>query len=269
MPSGRRAPFVALLTLLQRRFPDLDHPAELIGTGAVLVNGMPSANPRTRVRADAAIRIHRQRPLRGTIKLAHALTSFGVRAAGAVALDLGAAAGGFTQALLDAGAARVYAVDAGPGQLRGWLRADARVINLERTNLAQLSRRHISEPADLITMDLSYLAVAEAIGQIDQRLLAPAAQLIALIKPTFELHTAALADRPDQVATAVEVAAGALEDHGWRVLGQQPSPILGSRGAVEVLVHATLGTRPGAGGAGSGPARYLPAWPQPPRSRPT
>ena len=85
----------------------------------VLVNGVPSANPRTRVRADAAIRIHRPRPLRGTIKLAHALTAFGVRAAGAVALDLGAAAGGFTQALLDAGAARVYAVDAGTGQLRG------------------------------------------------------------------------------------------------------------------------------------------------------
>ncbi len=119
MPTGRRVPFVALLTLLQRRFPDLDDPAELIGQGVVLVNGVPSANPRTCVRADAAIRIHRPRLLRGTVKLAHALTTFGVCAAGVVALDLGAAAGGFTQALLDAGAARVYAVDAGAGQLRG------------------------------------------------------------------------------------------------------------------------------------------------------
>ena len=169
MPTARRAPFVALLTLLQRRFPGLDDPAQLIKEGAVLVNGVPAANPRTRVRADAAIRIRHPRPLRGTIKLAHALTTFGVSAAGAVALDLGAAAGGFTQALLDAGAARVYAVDAGTGQLRGWLRADPRVINLERTNLAQLGPHLIGEPADLITMDLSYLAVADAIGQIDRQ----------------------------------------------------------------------------------------------------
>ena len=124
----RRNPTVPLLTLLNRRFPGLDDPALLIKQGAVLVNGVPAASPRTRVRADAAVRIRQPRPLRGTIKLAHALTVFGVDAAGAVALDLGAAAGGFTQALLNAGAARVYAVDAGAGQLRGWLRADPRVI---------------------------------------------------------------------------------------------------------------------------------------------
>jgi 23S rRNA (cytidine1920-2'-O)/16S rRNA (cytidine1409-2'-O)-methyltransferase len=241
VPSGRRVPFVTLLTLLRRRFPDLDDPARLIGEGVVMVNGIPSANPRARVRTDAAIRIYRPRPLRGTIKLAHALTAFAVRAAGVTALDLGAAAGGFTQALLDGGAARVYAVDAGAGQLRGWLRADPRVINLERTNLAQLGRHLIGTQIDLITMDLSYLAVAGAIGQIDRQLLAPAAQLIALIKPTFELHTATLADQPQQVAAAVKTAVHALEEHGWRVLGEQQSPILGSKGAVEVFVHATSG----------------------------
>ncbi len=169
MSPASRTPFVALLTLLQRRFPGLNDPARLIKEGKVLVNGVPAASPRTRVRADAAIRIRHPRPLRGTIKLAHALTVFGVDAAGAVALDLGAAAGGFTQALLDAGAARVYAVDAGTGQLRGWLRADPRVINLERTNLAQLSPHLISEPVDLVTMDLSYLAVADTIGQIGRQ----------------------------------------------------------------------------------------------------
>ena len=238
MPAAGRAPFASLVTLLQRRFPDLDDPAQLIKEGAVLVNGVPAASPRTRVRADAAIQIRHPRPLRGTIKLAYALAAFGVDAAGAVALDLGAAAGGFTQALLDAGAARVYAVDVGAGQLRGWLRADPRVINLERTNLAELGPRLITEPADLITMDLSYLAVAEAIGQVDRQLLTPATQLIALVKPTFELHAATLADQPQQVAAAVEAAARALEGHGWQVLGQQPSPILGAKGAVEILVHA-------------------------------
>jgi len=245
MPAARRAPVVALLTLLQRRFPGLDDPARLIKEGAVLVGGVPAASPRTRVRADAAIQIRHPRPLRGTIKLAHALTVFGIHAADAIALDLVAAAGGFTQALLDAGAARVYAVDAGAGQLRGWLRADPRVINLERTNLARLGPHLIGEPVDLVTMDLSYLAIADAIGQVDRQMLAPAAQLIALVKPTFELHAATLADQPQQITTATEAAARALEDHGWQVLGQQPSPILGAKGAAEVFIHATSGWRTG------------------------
>jgi 23S rRNA (cytidine1920-2'-O)/16S rRNA (cytidine1409-2'-O)-methyltransferase len=133
--------------------------------------------------------------------------------ADAIALDLGAAAGGFTQALLDAGAARVYAVDADAGLLRGWLRADPRVTSLERTNLARLGPHLIGEPADLVTMDPSYLAITEVIGQVDRQMLAPAAQLIALVKPTFELHAATLADQPQQTA------ARALEDHGWHFLG--------------------------------------------------
>jgi 23S rRNA (cytidine1920-2'-O)/16S rRNA (cytidine1409-2'-O)-methyltransferase len=244
MPAARRAPLVALISLLQRRFPGLDDPARLITQGAVLVNGVPPASPRSRVRADAAIQIRHPRPLRGTIKLACALAAFGIDAAGTVALDLGAAAGGFTQALLDAGAARVYAVDTGAGQLRGWLRADPRVVNLERTNLARLGPHLISEPVDLITMDLSYLAIADAIGQVDRQLLAPAAHLIALVKPTFELHAATLADQPQQITAAVQTAARALGNHGWQVLGQQPSPILGAKGAVEILLHAASGLQP-------------------------
>ena len=235
----RRNPTVPLLTLLNRRFPGLADPVVLIKEGAVLVNAMPAASPRTRVRADAAVRIRHPRLLRGTVKLAHALTTFGVDAAGTVALDLGAAAGGFTQALLDAGAARVYAVDAGAGQLRGWLRADPRVVNLERTNLACLGPHLIVEPAGLVTMDLSYLSIAEAIGQVDRRLLAPSALLIALVKPTFELRAPVLANQPRQVTAAVEAAARALEAHGWQIHAQQPSPILGAKGAVEVLLHAS------------------------------
>jgi 23S rRNA (cytidine1920-2'-O)/16S rRNA (cytidine1409-2'-O)-methyltransferase len=238
VPSHKRAPLVALLTLLRRRFPDLDDPDRLIGEGVILVDGAPATNLRTLVRVDAAVRITHPRPLRGTIKLAHALRTFDIRPAGVVVLDLGAAAGGFTQALLDAGAARVYAVDAGSGQLRGRLRANPKVINLERTNLAQLDRHLIPEPPALVTMDLSYLAVADAIGQIDRRLLASGAQLIALIKPTFELHAGTLADRPEQVRAAVQAAALALAGHGWQVLGDEPSPIMGSRGAVEVFLHA-------------------------------
>ena len=90
-------------------------------------------------------------------------------------------------------------------------------------------------------MDLSYLAIADAIGQLDRQMLAPAAQLIALVKPTFELHAATLADQPQQIAAAAKTAARALEDHGWQVLGQQPSPILGVKGAVEIFIHAASG----------------------------
>jgi 23S rRNA (cytidine1920-2'-O)/16S rRNA (cytidine1409-2'-O)-methyltransferase len=239
----RQAPLVALLTLLQRRFPDLADPVRLISDGAILVDGFPAASAQTRVRADATIQLRRSPELRGTVKLTAALVGFGVDATGVVALDLGAAAGGFTQALLACGAGRVYAVDAGVGQLRGWLRADPRVVSLERTNLAELGPGLIGEPVDLITMDLSYLPVADAVGQLDGHLLAPAAQIIALVKPTFELHSADLADRPDQVAAAADLAVRALARHGWRVRGRMPAPISGARGAIEVFVHAALRPR--------------------------
>jgi hypothetical protein len=77
---------------------------------------------------------------------------------------------------------------------------------------------------DLITMDLSYLAIADAIGQVDQQMLAPAAQLIALVKPTFELHAATLADQPQQVTAATQAAARALENHGWQVWASSHHP---------------------------------------------
>jgi 23S rRNA (cytidine1920-2'-O)/16S rRNA (cytidine1409-2'-O)-methyltransferase len=234
----RQAPLVPLLALLKLRFPDLVDPVGLVTDGAVLVDGVPAASTRTRVRADATIRLRRPPQLRGTVKLSAALAGFGVDAVGAVVLDLGAAAGGFTQALLAAGAARVYAVDAGVGQLRGWLRADPRVISLEHTNLAELGPDLIGEPVDLITLDFSYLSVADAIGQLDWQLVAPGAQLVALVKPTFELHSASLADHPDQIVAAVGIAACALMRHGWRVCGQMPSPIAGARGAIEAFVHA-------------------------------
>lgn len=232
MSSRRSAPLVALDSLLYKR--KISDAAFLISRGRVLVNGVPASNPATRVRSDAAIRI--APPPRGTRKLAPLLAGTCVR--GAVALDLGASTGGFTEALLDAGAARVYAVDAGHGQLLAWLRADPRVRNLERTNLAELNPRLIPEPVDLVTIDLSYLPITDAIGQLDRRLFAPGAEMVALVKPTFELRSATLAASPDDVAKAVDRAAAALAEHGWNVLGQCPSPIRGSHGAVEVFLRA-------------------------------
>lgn len=238
MASPNRAPFVALITLLQHRFPSITDPSRAIARGLVLVDGAPVTNPRSRVRRTASVRVLTPKPLRGTLKLRGALAALDVRTRGKIALDLGAAAGGFTQALLEAGAARVYAVDVGSGQLRGWLRADPRVVKLERTNLADVGPRLVPEPVGLVTLDLSYLALADALPQLDPAVLTPEAELVALVKPTYELRAAELADDPALVAEAVHAVGERMAREGWGVQATVQSPILGSRGAVEVFVHA-------------------------------
>jgi 23S rRNA (cytidine1920-2'-O)/16S rRNA (cytidine1409-2'-O)-methyltransferase len=238
---AQRAPFVALTTLLRRRYPGIDDPAVLVRSGLVLVDGAPAFNPRAQVRADSGIRVIRTRPLRGTLKLQGALDSFALEVGGMVVVDLGAAAGGFAQALLDAGAARVYAVDVGVGQLRSTVRLDPRVVNFEGTNLAGLDDSVIAERIDLVTMDLSYLAVADAVPQLDRLPLAADARLVALVKPTFELHAPALVARPDEIARAVASARKGILASGWKVIDEVTSPIPGSRGAVEVFLHARRG----------------------------
>jgi 23S rRNA (cytidine1920-2'-O)/16S rRNA (cytidine1409-2'-O)-methyltransferase len=177
-------------------------------------------------------------PLRGEAKLRAALAGFDVRATGRICLDLGAAAGGFTRVLLEAGAMRVYAVDAGFGQLLGSLRQDPRVVNLEATNVALLDTRLIPDAIDLVTIDVSYLALAAAVAQLDRIVLAHDADLIGLVKPMFELRLATAPSDAISVDAATERAAAGVAAAGWRVIGAMPSPVLGGRGAVEALLHA-------------------------------
>lgn len=238
MAKKKRAPVVALDALLERRFPDIDDAHGLIAQGVVLVDGAPCLHPAARVRADAALKVLRPVPLRGTRKLAYALQTFPVDVRDRVALDVGAAAGGFTQALLDAGAKTVYALDVGVGQLRGHLRVDPRVVNLERTNVSQLASTLLPEPVDVITMDLSYLSIADAVPQLERVQLTPGAELVALVKPTFELHAPELAATPDDLARAVVAARAALAAAGWAPLADIRSPVPGSKGALEGFVHA-------------------------------
>lgn len=243
MSSKSRAPFVALAALLRRRYPALLDPREAIASGSVLVDGAPIANPSARVRADASVRVLRRQPLRGTVKLQHALRELDVDVGGVVALDIGAAAGGFTEALLQAGAAKVYALDAGVGQLRGWLRSDPRVVNLEGANLGSLGPATLSELVHLVTMDLSYLAVADAICQLDAALCDRNAQLVVLVKPTFELRSAVLEADSVRVDQAVARAVEAITRQGWDVVDCVRCPVTGARGAVEVFVSARLRAR--------------------------
>jgi 23S rRNA (cytidine1920-2'-O)/16S rRNA (cytidine1409-2'-O)-methyltransferase len=176
--------------------------------------------------------------LRGEAKLRAALSGFDVVIDGRVCLDLGAAAGGFTRVLLDAGAARVYAVDAGFGQLLGSLRQDPRVVNLEAVNVAALDTRLIPEVIEIVTIDVSYLALAAAVAQLDRVTIASDAQLIGLVKPMFELRLATAPTDPDLVEAATARAAAGIAAAGWMVMGTMPSPVLGGRGAVEALLHA-------------------------------
>lgn len=163
---------------------------------------------------------------------------------GRVALDVGAAAGGFTRALLARGARRVYAVDAGHGQLVGSLRADPRVVNLEATNLGVLDRRLIPEPVELVTVDVSYLSLALAVPQLARIELAEDADVVALVKPQFELGLARPPDDPATLAEALDRASAGIEAAGWSVRGRIESPLRGAGGSVEFFVHARLRRAP-------------------------
>jgi 23S rRNA (cytidine1920-2'-O)/16S rRNA (cytidine1409-2'-O)-methyltransferase len=163
-----------------------------------------------------------------------------VLVAGRVALDVGAAAGGFTRVLLARGARRVYAVDAGHGQLLGSLRTDPRVINLEATNLGEVDRRLVPDPIELVAIDVSYLALAAAVPQLARVELAAAAELVALVKPQFELGLARPPADGARLAEAVDRATAGMEAAGWEVRGRVESPVRGARGAVEFFVYAEL-----------------------------
>jgi len=222
--------------------PGIADPARPISDGLVRVDGLIVTNPRARVSRGAAVTIAPPpAPPRGARKLAAGLEAFAVPVAGRVALDLGAAAGGFTHTLLAAGARRVYAVDAGYGQLLGSLRADGRVVNLERTNLAELTRVLVPDVIEIVTVDLSYLALARAASQIEAVTIAAAADLVALVKPMYELGLGRPPADPGQRAKAVEMAAAALEETGWRSPRSIECPVPGRRGAIEYLIHLRRG----------------------------
>ena len=229
-----------LVDELARRHPELADPAGAVAAGRVRVDGRFVTNPAARIRRDAAIVVSPGAvALRGEAKLAAALARFPVPVPGAVALDAGAAAGGFTRVLLAHGARRVYAVDAGHGQLLGSLRQDPRVVDLEGVNLGELDRARLPEPVSVVTLDLSYLAVADAAPQLGRVELAAGAHLVALVKPMFELHLAAPPVGDGAVEAAVGRAAGGLAAAGWQVRGSMPSPVTGAGGAREALLHAT------------------------------
>jgi 23S rRNA (cytidine1920-2'-O)/16S rRNA (cytidine1409-2'-O)-methyltransferase len=233
----RKPKFRTLRQELERLRPDLDDFDEAIASGRVLVNGLPGTNPKTQVAPGTSIVIREPKVFRGLTKLRGAVEAFEIDARGRVALDAGASAGGFVQALLEAGARKVYAVEVGYGQLLGSLRQDARVVNLERTNIGQLDREIVPDAIEVISLDLGFLALATGVPQLNQLELAPGADLLALVKPTAELGLPAPPRDEASIREAVERAGAAVGAAGWEVLGAVESPIRGSRGAIEWFLH--------------------------------
>jgi 23S rRNA (cytidine1920-2'-O)/16S rRNA (cytidine1409-2'-O)-methyltransferase len=232
------APRRKLSAELARRRSDLPDPVELIAAGRVLVDGAVVANPDSMVSPGSAIVVDDPEPLRGTLKLGPALDRFGVDPAGRVCLDAGASAGGFTSTLLERGARRVYAVDVGYGQLLGSLRQNERVVNLERTNVADLDEKLVPDAIDLVTLDLGYLSLADGVPQLNGLAFAPGADLVALVKPMFELR---LGEPPEErlaLDEALKRASAGVESAGWRMTGSMDSPVRGGGGAAELFLHA-------------------------------
>ena len=180
---------------------------------------------------------------RGGVKLAKGLAEFGIDPSGMIGLDIGASTGGFTDVLLHHGAARVYAVDVGHGQLAWKLRQDERVVVLERTNARTLTAAEIPEPVDILVCDASFIGLTKILPA-GMALTAPGARLIALIKPQFEVGRGKVGKGgvvrdPVQHAEVCETIRDWLGSQpGWRVLGIVESPIKGPEGNVEFLIAA-------------------------------
>jgi 23S rRNA (cytidine1920-2'-O)/16S rRNA (cytidine1409-2'-O)-methyltransferase len=220
----------------------------LIMAGLVFAGDRRLEKPGQRLAADASLTVKgRDHPWvsRGGVKLAHALDHFGVDPKGLVALDVGASTGGFTDVLLARGAARVYSVDVGQGQLDWKLRNDPRVVVLEKTNVRTLTRAHVPQPPSLIVCDVSFIGVEKALPAA-LALAAPGAHLIALIKPQFEVGKGEVGKggvvRDPELHRAVceRIAAWLEAQPGWRVLGVVESPIAGADGNKEFLIAARL-----------------------------
>ena len=215
-----------------------------IMSGVVFVNGQRMDKPGTPVASDASVEIHGETlPFvsRGGYKLDKALKVFPVDPSGKVCIDCGASTGGFTDVLLQHGAARVYAVDVGYGQLAWKLRTDERVVNIERTNLRYISEAEIPEPLDLAVMDVSFISIRLVLPAV-QQLLKDGADLICLIKPQFEAGREAVGKKgvvrdPSVHKEVIRQILDFAASRALHVEGLDYSPIKGPEGNIEYICH--------------------------------
>jgi 23S rRNA (cytidine1920-2'-O)/16S rRNA (cytidine1409-2'-O)-methyltransferase len=219
----------------------------------VIADGRPVSKASELIADDAQIAAEPAHPWvgRGALKLAHALALWPVAVEGRVVLDVGASTGGFTEVCLSGGAARVYAVDVGHGQLHPRVAADPRVVSLEGTDARSLTSDLVLEPPGLIITDVSFIALEKALPAA-LALAAADADLIALVKPQFEVGRervgkGGVVTDPAARAEALENVKRFLAGAAWVVRATADSPITGGDGNREFLLWAQrAGKAPGA-----------------------
>ncbi|MBN9318656.1 MAG: TlyA family rRNA (cytidine-2'-O)-methyltransferase [Caulobacterales bacterium 68-7] len=215
-----------------------------IAAGGVFADGKPVAKASETLDEAAEIRAEAAHPWvgRGALKLDHAFGLWPIPVEGRIGLDVGASTGGFTEVLLSKGISHVYAVDVGHGQLHTKIGSDARVTDLSGLDARNLTAALIPQAPGLVVSDVSFIALAKALPAA-LALAAPGADLVALIKPQFELGRehigkGGLVKDPAARRQAVDGVLAFLTASGWTVQAETESPILGGEGAVEHLVWA-------------------------------
>ena len=213
----------------------------MVRAGLVRVAGVTTDRSDQMVGADQAIEVagSTRYVSRGGEKLAMALDTFAIDPTGRTCLDVGASTGGFTDVLLQRGAARVIAVDVGYGQLAWSLRQDPKVIVLERVNIRHLDRLPV--PADLAVIDVSFISLRLVLPRVRELLTAPG-EVVALVKPQFEVGKGAVGKGgvvrdPEQHGRVLSELRQFAEETGYTIAGEVPSPILGTKGNREFLLY--------------------------------
>jgi len=218
-----------------------------IKAGLVKANGKALKKPSDKISDGAIIEAGKEHPWvsRGGMKLAHALKIFDISVPGKICLDVGSSTGGFTEVLIQTGAAHVYAVDVGHGQLHKRLQAHARISSMEGQDARALTAAHFAQIPQLIVCDASFISAMKVLA-VPLSLAAKGADLMTLVKPQFEVGKAGIGK-----GGIVKSQAAALESleavkdwtrmQGWTVLGADISPIKGGSGNSEYLLHARKG----------------------------
>jgi 23S rRNA (cytidine1920-2'-O)/16S rRNA (cytidine1409-2'-O)-methyltransferase len=226
--------------------PSRERARAIILSGNVFVGEERRDKAGALIPADAAIRIKGQdHPYvsRGGVKLKGALEAFGTCVRDLVCLDVGASTGGFTDCLLQEGAAKVYAIDVGYGQLAWRLRQDPRVRSIERTNIRTFDGRGLDDPIDLAVIDASFISLKLVVPAV-LRLIKADASVLALVKPQFEVGRAAVEKHgvvrnPDLHRQVIEEMKAFFDQVSLHVLGTTESPITGPAGNREFFIYAT------------------------------
>jgi 23S rRNA (cytidine1920-2'-O)/16S rRNA (cytidine1409-2'-O)-methyltransferase len=223
--------------------PSRERARALVLAGHVRVEGHAVTKAGAQVEADAHVSLTApDHPYvgRGGLKLAHALDAFGIRVDGRECLDVGASTGGFTDVLLQRGAARVVALDVGHGQIDWKLRNDPRVLVMEGVNARRVTIADLPGPVDIVTIDVSFISLRQILPVVPP-LLRPEADIVALVKPQFEAgrreaRTGVIRDATVHARVLEEVAAAGAEVGLTRV-ASTPSPITGQKGNLEFFLH--------------------------------